>query len=375
MCEKRILIASLLKPINDTRLYEKLGLSLAKLAGVQVHIAAYEAPLPEAPPHNLFFHPLFRFRRLSFGRLRAQLRFFRLLLRLKPDIVIASTHELLPVSFLYTLLSKSKLEYDIQENYALNLQAQQNYPWLLKHLFAFLVRSTEQLIAPAVAHFLVAEQTYLQELPFLEHRYTLIENKYKPGPNYRQPPFPVHLSKESLRLLYSGTIAEVYGIFEAIALADQFHQVYPGTTLTIIGYCAQPATLEKIRTLIRQKPYITLIGGNNLVPHQQIIDQIQKSDVGLLPYQPNESTFRCIPTKLYEYMAHALPMLLQHNPLWETILAQANAGIAVDFSKPAGQAIGEILFSKSYYQNGVPDMVYWDAEEVKLLQVMGQLLA
>ncbi|MFD2245083.1 glycosyltransferase [Pontibacter ruber] len=375
MSEKRILLASLLKPINDTRMYEKLGLSLSKLRNVSISICGYQAPVPAEAPANIAFYPIFSFPRLSIGRLSAQRSFYKLLLQVKPDLIIVATHELLLVSYLYQKLHGGKIVYDIQENYSLNLTAQHHYAAPVKHLLAFGVRSIEQLVSSAVAHFLVAEQSYLQELPFLDERYTLLENKYKPGTRYTLPATPVRLSPDQpLRLLYSGTISETYGVFEAIEFAGQLHQIHPQVQLTIIGYCAKGQTLAQLRESIKDKPYIKLIGGDSLVPHQQIIEEINRSHVGLLPYRPNESTFRCIPTKLYEYMAHGLPVLVQENPLWQPIVEENQAGYSIDFRSVHAAELLQLFRQNPFYGMGIPEFVFWNTEEEKLTQVVQRLL-
>jgi hypothetical protein len=374
MSEKRILIASLLKPINDTRMYEKLGLSLSIMPEARVHIAGFDAPTPAGAPAHMVFHPVFGFRRLSLGRAAAQLAYYKLLQAVKPHLLIVCTHELLLASHIYCRRHNCKLIYDVQENYTLNLKAQDNYaPWL-KQMLALGVGSIERILAKHVAHFLVAERSYVQELPFLGQRYTLIENKYKPPSAYTTPLPPVQLQHKPLRLLYSGTIARLSGIFEAIALADQLYILEPQTTLTIIGYCADKATYKEVLRQVQGKPYITLIGGGQLVPHQRIIQAIAESNLGLLPYQPNESTFRCMPTKLYEYAAHALPMVVQENPLWHAFMQQHQAGISVDFAAADARQLLQQVREVQFYKPGVPSGVFWEEEQEKLIYLVNQLL-
>ncbi|TPE42497.1 glycosyltransferase [Pontibacter mangrovi] len=375
MSETRILLASLLKPLNDTRMYEKLGLSLCKLPETQVHLAGFQAPLPEASPANLHFHPIFRFSRLSAGRFLAQQKYERLLHTLKPDLVIACTHELLQASLRYCRQYGAKLVYDVQENYTLNLTSQRHYPPLLRQLLARWVGSTEQRASPAVAHFLLAEESYAQELPFLRPGcFTVIGNKYKPAANYTLPATPVGLGNAPLRLLYSGTIAELYGVFEAVDLAEALHDLAPSTTLTIIGYCAHRQTLQKLQQRLQGKSYITLIGGDRLVPHQQILQHIQACNLGLLPYRPNPSTERCMPTKLYEYMAYALPVLVPENPLWQNVVVAAGAGLAIDFRQVSPLELLARIQQGLFYTSGVPQDVYWETEEKKLLGVISKII-
>src|SRR5437660_1638590 len=109
MRKTRILIASLLKPVNDTRMYEKMGRSLAKLPDTEIHICGYQSPLPDCP--EIHFHPLFHFKRLSFNRLAAQGKYYQLLLKVKPDAIIVNTYELLLVSLTYSILFNAKLYY------------------------------------------------------------------------------------------------------------------------------------------------------------------------------------------------------------------------------------------------------------------------
>ncbi|MCC9138625.1 glycosyltransferase [Pontibacter silvestris] len=372
MSEKRILLASLLKPVNDTRMYEKLGLSLAKLKRVQVHICGYKAPVPTNAPDNVIFHPAFHFKRLSPGRIKAQYTFFKLLLKVKPEIIICSTHEFLIVSCIFKLKKHCNIIYDVQENYSLNLKSQHNYTTIVKHTLAALLRTIEKVTAPGIAHFILAERSYAQELSFLDNKYTIIENKYKA--QALSPATPVQPDLNNLRLLFSGTISEVYGIFEAITFADALYQVNPETHLTIIGYCPLRSTLQKVKKLIQHKPYISLIGGDVLVPHQQILDQIRKSNLGILPYQPNKSTFRCIPTKLYEYAALGLPMLVQNNPLWQSLISKFKAGLVVDFRQVDIQALLQELQQQQFYTAGTPNDALWESEEIKLLQVVSNFI-
>ncbi|AKD04387.1 glycosyltransferase [Pontibacter korlensis] len=375
MSEKRILIASLLKPINDTRMYEKLGLSLSKLSETQIHIVGFQAPQPYGTPQNLYFHPLFNFKRLSLSRFLVQGKYEQLLHELKPDLIIACTHELLLPSQRYCQKHGAKLIYDVQENYTLNLTSQQNYPPILRQILAYRVGKVESKTAPAIEHFLLAEQSYADELRFLpQGDYTVIGNKYKQAPTYHVPVTPVRLREQPLKLLYSGTISELYGIFEAVELATSLHRLDASTALTIIGYSSRQQTLQQLQQLISNLPYVQLIGGDKLVPHQQILQSIQESNIGLLPYQPNPSTERCIPTKLYEYMAYALPMLVQQNPLWQSITEANRAGISIDFKQISPEDLLHRIRQQQFYSFGIPKDIFWDQEEIKLLELIKPIL-
>jgi glycogen(starch) synthase len=375
MIKTRILLASVLKPINDARMFHKLGISFSKLPGTEVHIAGFTAPLRPAPA-NIFFHPLFSFTRLGWARLLAPFRFLSLLLRVKPTIIVAGTFELLLPSLAYRLFHPCRVVYDIRENYYLNLRSQGVYPPLVRDILAASVRALEHLSAPFIAAFFLAERSYLQELPFLGGRSLILENKFKPygaapGPG---PVSPVTLGPGPIRLLYSGTISELYGVFEAIDLCYRLNQVKPVFSLTIVGHCPQPDILHRVQTAIRDKPYIRLEGGDHLVPHHRIIAAMRESHLGLLPYHPHPSLSRCRPTKLFEYLAAALPVLVQHNPYWQPLILEKEAGILLDFHayQPA-DLVEQILTGTFYARKNLGDL-YWDSEEQKLRHWINQTI-
>ena len=127
MSEKVAVIASVLKPVDDTRLYEKLGLSMRESKKYRVNIIGFEAKNPPVVP-GLSFHSIYSGSRLDLGRLLAPWRFLRILFTLKPALLIVCTPELLLPAVIYKLFSGVRLWYDVQENYQKNIQYQSPYP-------------------------------------------------------------------------------------------------------------------------------------------------------------------------------------------------------------------------------------------------------
>ncbi len=366
-----ILIASVLKPADDIRMARKIGKSIAKLPGTEVHIAGFTSK--QETIEGLVLHPLFTFSRLSPKRAFANAKVLTLALRLKPTVFILSTHELLPAALLLKFLRGTKLIYDVQENYYRNIIYTDAFPGLIRKPLAGLVRLLEKSSARFIDHFLLAEKAYYHELPFAQAKAATVENKYIADQIPQQEKtLPISFATQTeIRLLYSGTISFSYGILEAIKLATDLHAIYPGYRLTIIGYAAQPEVLDKLKKAIKNKPFISLIGGNRLVPYNQIVSEIQQSDLGLLPYQPNKSTENCIPTKLYEYLANRLPMLLQQNSLWQELVERWQAGITIDFANSDAAVLHAQITSALFYTNGPAKAIFWHTEEEKLLQIVG----
>src|SRR6187551_1688231 len=115
MKKRRIVLASILKPVNETRMFEKLGTTLGDTGEYDVFIIGAAPTLKTVYPNISFLnHPTFS--RLSLRRLIEPWAILRKLIKVKPDVVIICTHELLLIASLYKLIASTKIIYDIQEN-------------------------------------------------------------------------------------------------------------------------------------------------------------------------------------------------------------------------------------------------------------------
>ncbi|MGI4744388.1 MAG: hypothetical protein ACRYG7_55260 [Janthinobacterium lividum] len=382
-----LLLASVLKPLDDTRMYGKFARTIAGLlpAPGRVWVAGRQAPTPTAPL-RVEFASLLQGTRLSLGRLLAQARYWRLLRQVRPSLVLVHAPELLPLTLLWQQLGPGRqFIYDVQENYALNIRSQGVYPAVVRGLLARGLRWVEAQAARRAAAVVLAEASYASELPFLEQlpagRVLVLENKYQPQPGEALPlaahPFPA--PTEPLRLLFSGTISALNGVHEAIELARQLRLAWlGGVGLTIIGFCQQPALVADLQRLASEEAdWLTLIGGAALVPHARLVAEIGRNHLGLLPYRPHSSTERCRPTKLFEYLAHGLPVLVPPNPLWAGLVQAHQAGLVVDFAQPAAAAaqVAGALRSSIFYPAGPPtDDVLWAGEGKKLRHLLESIL-
>ena len=354
-------------------------------AGARVAVAGRASGTAPAPELGLSQHPIFSGSRLSASRLLAQLRYWRLLRQLRPGLVIVHAPELLPLTLLWRALGGGReFLYDIRENYALNVRTQRVYGGLVRRALAAGLRGVEGAAARRAAAVLLAEASYADELPFLPAlppgRVLVLENKYQPAPSEALPPagrlMPV--AAEPLRLLFSGTISVLNGVWEAIALARALRAAWPGgAVLTIIGFCQQPELLRELQAVAAaESAWLTLVGGAALVPHARIVGALAHAHLGLLPYRPHPSTARCRPTKLFEYLAHGLPMLVPDNPLWASVVRAHGAGLVVDFTEPAraAAAVAAALPTARFYPAGVPtDPVLWAGEGKKLRHLLESL--
>ncbi len=362
--KRKIVLASVLKPVDDTRMVEKLAQSFAEMQQFEINIIGY--PTNRPPRYPFTTYALKRFSRVSFRRWIASLRIFVRVLSLRPHLYLVTTHELLAGAALIKLITGCKLIYDVQENYYANILHTEAFPSLMRRAVAAYVRMIEKITAPFIDHFFLAEKSYTEELKFIGNRFTILENKIR-IPHLGKTP-----KREKYKLLFSGTLAETTGVFKAIEIASLLHSLEPRITLTVIGYAAQQTVLEKIRRLAAQLPYVELIGGDELVPHERILQEIQQSGAGIIAYPENPSTRSSVPTKLYEYLGYRLPIILTNHPHWTQFCGSLHAAIVFDPAHLDARQILNALTSGEFY-TAVPDNIYWETEHVHLVNVVNRL--
>jgi len=364
---KRIVLASVLKPVDDTRMFEKMGMSLADSVTYEVTIIGYPSMHKVVYP-NIHFIAHKNFKRISIGRLLAPLQVLKETLQVKPEALIINTHELLIVAILNRILFGTKICYDIQENYFRNLLHTSAFPPVLKTILACWVRLKEKLLVPFFHWSFLAEKAYEKEMHFFGKKYTIIENKVVVPKDFKRK----KREDRFITLLFSGTLAESTGVFQAIDLAKRLHADEEKIHLKIIGYCAQSMTHQQIQESIEDDPYIELIGGDVLVPHTQILKEIEAADFGIISYPPSAHTENSMPTKLYEYAGCQLPILLQDHATWVSFCSLFQGAIPINFDHI--QPSGILQKMKDNFYITPPKGVTWEDESEKLLRVIRTLL-
>lgn len=366
MKKRRIVLASLLKPINDTRMVEKMAVSLAQSGRYEVHVIGYPVNTLDNAP-EIHFHALSGFKRLSLGRVAARLKTLKITIKVKPDLLIVTTHELLGVAVLNRIFFGTKIGYDVQENYGRNIRFTNAFPRGTRTLIAGLVRLKETICAPFISQFLLAEKCYADELPFVKNKFTIIQNKCRIPASFRRTSIP-----GEFRLIFTGTLADSTGALESIRLAKSLHAREPKVHLVILGHCLQRKVLDEIEREVAQHPFITLVGGGELIPHSRIVDAIASANYGVIYYPMSPHIANKTPTKLFEYLALGLPILLQNHPPWIERCASPHAAIPVDFSSPDAERILAAMKTQSFYSSSPAD-VAWAGEEEKLLSLVQRI--
>lgn len=351
MKKRRIVIASVLKPIDDTRMLEKMALSLCEPHDYEVTIMGQS--INQIPVHpGIKFIPFEIPGRFSLDRFLTPTKILLKLFKVRPGVLIVNTHELLIVSVISRILFGCVIVYDIRENYYRNIRFSETYPRRFRLPLSWWIRGKEKLVTRLFHHIILAEKSYATELGFIGKEFTILENKAVP------PEVGKKLSNEVHKLLFTGTISKSTGVFEAITLATALHKEDPDIRLLIAGYCALPSTRVEVLERIRDKPFIQLKGFYQLLPHREIMGEIVNADFGIMYYPPSPHTSGSVPTKLFEYMANQLPIITWANQPYTPRVLEQNAGLLWDV--PA--ELLNKMKTQSFYPK-TPIDVHWEIKK------------
>ena len=136
--------------------------------------------------------------------------------------------------------------------------------------------------------------------------------------------------KEGAKIIYHGTVAERFGLAEAIQAIGRIQGRIPGTTLQINGrYDAEYRTrLEKLISDLNLEGRV-ILGG--LQSHEQLYELIRSHDIGIVPYRSDDFMNIALSTKMFEYAASGIPIVASRLRPAESVFNDD----CVSFAKPA----------------------------------------
>ncbi len=359
--------------MNDVRSYHKIGRSLAQTNKYDVNIIGFKSKKINKA-ENISLHPIYNFQRNAFSRIKASWKYYKLYLKVKPQIIIVSSPELLLVNYFIRILFGTRILYDVQENYVGNIKFGSTYNSLIKPLLILGIRSVEWISRYFVSGYLLAEEVYTEQLSFIHgKKYEVISNKTLLKVEYnKETPFKIELNR-AVKIVYSGTIGKEYGANEAVNFCRSLHEINTNIQLLIIGYSSDSQHLKSLKQSIALLPYVQLKGGDYIVPYEEITTELGNADMAIMPYKLNKNLNQRIPTKFYECLALRIPMIIPDNPYWKSILKPYSAAISVDFNRPEPMDFLQKIKTKSFYQQLPGQNIFWKEEESKLLRFISLL--
>ncbi len=165
-------------------------------------------------------------------------------------------------------------------------------------------------------------------------------------------------NKNGFRLLYTGTVAERYGVRVAVEAMPALKKLIPGVSLCVVGSGDQ---IEELKRLAQDLGVADCIEFRGALPWTEIPKLIQESDLGVSVLLKDPHTDLCFTNKVVEYVTCGLPTVVSRTRTSETYYSEDT----VRFVEP-----GDV----ESFVNAVLEL-YQDPEKRKDMSRKGMVLA
>ncbi len=230
-----------------------------------------------------------------------ELLFVGQILRLAGGIVIYDMHEYIPGA----ILNKTWI------------------PKKMRHLIAYLARITERLLMQKI-FVIFAESSYKKYYPYVT-RYAVIKN-------YPDLEFITKIKRQSkyqkYTIGYIGSVTQNRGSLVILKAISELYKQGINVEFECIGACSKRHYSEIDHSI--ETNNLTGIRINGYLPFEEGLKKIASCHVGLAVLKPIPNYYESFPTKMFEYMALKLPVIVSDFPINKKIITKYRCGLLVD---------------------------------------------
>lgn len=351
---------------SDVRIFYKQCLSLVE-AGYKVHLVVSDGKRHERK-QGVIIHdsgaPTSRKQRFF----SAPLKVLRRAVFINADAYQIHDPELLPIAFLLKLFTRKPIVYDVHECYPemfrhkeyLSRGAGLLMSFAIKALEHFAVKVLDQAIA-ATEH--IAEQ--FKEVPVVHNYPILAEWDQMPAESSRF---------SSRQICYVGSISRERGIGQIVKAIEQVD-----CTFHLAGAYEPPEFRDELMLL----PGFAKVVEYGYVNRVQAAEIFSHSALGIVLFDRSPNHLYSLSTKMFEYMAAGLPIIVSDLPTNVKLLDSTAAGIYLDpnrvelISESLSRLLSDPDTLARWGANGkrlVFDSLSWESEKEIYLGLYRKLL-
>lgn len=266
-----------------------------------------------------------RLRRMTIGAARL----LRAARSLCADVYHFHDPELIPAALVLRAGGKPVI-YDVHEDYGTAVLEREYIPAGLRRLVS---RALCLLETGATRWFRVvlAERYYAERFP----RGVTVLN-YARFPQVTDEALAQRSVGSGIRLLYTGNVKVYRGAHQHVDLL----KALPEASLHLVGRCSQELADQVRVRAAAAAPRLLLEGVGYSVPFERIVECYLQEQwtAALALFPPSPHTVRKELTKIFEYMAYAIPIVCSAFPNLRRIVEQEGCGLCVDPEDPAAAA-------------------------------------
>jgi len=239
--------------------------------------------------------------------------FFRLLpLSIKRNYKVIQAHNLPDYLIFAGVLHKIfgvKLILDIHDP-SVDL-FEEKWPGKKNRLLKYIIKNAEKFSCKISDHLITVTNTCKERLVARGNspkKITLILNTANENIFTFNNEREVKVINEGVNILYHGTIAERFGLHNAIRATKLLLKDIPDSILNIYGRYDN-SYREKLEKIIVELELANNVNLYDKVTREQIPELINDHDIGIVPYLKTDYMNLALPTKAFEYIAAGLPVI------------------------------------------------------------------
>lgn len=358
-------------PANDPRIAHKQAAS-ASCAGHEITLVAPD--LQVTPPASVHYHPI---RRAS-GRFDRVFRVAPQALlaaaRTSPDVYHLHDPELLLWVPLLRIFTRGQFVFDAHESLPDQIMSKHWIPSPARRPLSGLTATALRLLTwfcsglvHAVPH---TVGTFAARPEIVVRNFPIVRRPNDAAPVRREPGIT--------RLIYVGVISPIRGSIEMVEACAKASET-SATRLQLVGRLEPPTHLSELESLSGW-PCAEYEG---VIDHQAVSALLAQADIGLALLHPVPNYLISYPTKVFEYVAAGLSVVVSDFPLWRELFGALESVRFVD-PMNADQIAETIVSLASDPQREsaakraaqrVLDEMNWDTEFARLNDFYARLTA
>lgn len=245
---------------------------------------------------------------------------FRRALSMPADAVFhAHDSDLLPVMFALKLLRR-RVVYDMHENTPQQMLYQHWIPEAFRPPIGSLAGGVERVGSWMFDGLLAAEPSVAERLA---PRHVEVVRNFPLLEEFPADVPPYH-DRANL-VVYIGSITRVRGIDEMLSAMDRLPSDLDARL--VAGGPFHPASLEDE---VQSHPAAARTEFPGYLARIDVAERLHHARVGLAVLHPTQKYLNSYPTKLFEYMASSIPVIVSDFPLWRPFVEESECGLVID---------------------------------------------
>jgi glycosyltransferase involved in cell wall biosynthesis len=367
----KVVILTSVHQYPDTRIYEREALTLAT-HGYELTLIVTGSQ-PHRTAENIRIVSIPRPGRRS-GRLLNWPRFLKAALAQRADIYHFHDPDLLFVGVLIRLLTGRPVIYDCHEPNREVLGEREWLPRILRVPLGLIFEVVERSLAGLLSAVIIANPGQQAQFPAA----TLVRN----FPKLEAYDLQRHPAVHSNQIVHLGEMSPARGITDFVQACGRV--THKNMKAILVGKYGDEETRLAVDRLKAAYDLNGCLKHMGMVPYQQVLDLLNQSAIGIVPFRNKPALRLSVPTKMFEYMACALPVIATDLPTTTPFIQEADCGLIIPPEDPTAlaEAITYLLDhpeeSRRLGINGrrmVVEKYNWACEGDKLLELYQDLLS